>query len=187
MYIPTWIVVIVVITGVYFYIRSKRRVGTITRDESLTIEQMWERAEGNMMRVLMKSPNLEDYLQDERDMVKAMERDMIRLRERYKHDTKKQVEIARDWMDYSNAVAEIKFARERLDVDMEDTAYDSFDERTKEHYVTVQEIAKRVGEILGEDSSSKIVHDRLIKIAEAMDKAGEKIQKKQNSKKISSQ
>lgn len=70
-------------------------------------------------------------------MMKAMEIDMFRLRERHKHDPKKQLEVARDWMEYSNAVVEIKFDREMLDVDMEDTVYDSFDERTKEAYVTV--------------------------------------------------
>lgn len=167
MYIPTWIIVIIIIAGVYFYTRYKKRTTASAEDESLTFEQMWGRAEGYMKIVLMKSPNLENYLQDERDMVRAMERDMIRLRERYKHEPIKQLEIARDWMDYSNAVSEIKFARERLDVDMEETAYDSFDERTKEPYVTVQEVAKRVEEILGKDSSSKLVHDRLRKHAEA--------------------
>lgn len=107
-----------------------------------------------------------------------MERDMIRLRERYKHDPKKQLEVAHDWMDYSSAVAQIKFAREMLDVDMEDTAYDSYDERTKEAHVTVQEIGKRVEEILGKDSSAKLVHDRLKKQADVVNEVGEKMQKR---------
>lgn len=179
MYIPTWLIIIVVIAGVYFYLRSKKRGerGVTAEGEALTAEEMWQRAEGNMARVLEKSPLLEDYLQDERDMVKAMERDMIRLRERFKHDPKKQLEVARDWMDYSGAVAQIKFAREMLDVDMEDTAYDSYDERAKESYVAVQEIGKRVEEILGRDSSSKLVHDRLRKQAEVINDIGEKIEK----------
>lgn len=179
MYISTWIIVIIVIAGIYLYSRSKKRgeKGITADGESLTAEEMWERGEANTARVLEKSPLIENYLQDERDMVKAMERDMIRLRERFKHDTKKQLEVARDWMDYSGAVAQIKFAREMLDVDMEDTAHDSYDGRTKESYITVQEIGKRVEEILGNDSSSKLVHDRLRKQAEAIDEIGGKMQK----------
>ena len=180
MYISTWIIIAIVIAGIYFYSQYKKRdKKDITGEvEMLTAGEMWQRAEGNMARVLSKSPNLENYLQDERDMVKAMERDMLCLRERFKHDPKKQLEVARDWMDYSAAVARIKFSREWLDVDMKDTAYDSHDERTKESYVAVQEIEKRVEEILGKDSSSKLVHDRLRKQAEAVDEIFAKKQKK---------
>lgn len=181
MYISTWIIVVVVIAGIYFYSRSKKgNQNLVVGNESLTAEEMWERAEMNMAKVLSKSPNLENYLQDEREMVKAMERDMVRLRERFKHDPKKQLEVARDWMDYSGAVDRIKFSREWLDVDMEDTAYDAHDERTKEAYVAVQEIAKRVEEMLGKDSSSKLVHDKLKKHAEVVDEIMTKEQKKPN-------
>jgi hypothetical protein len=155
--------------GIYLYFRSKKSNPKLeTGNASLTVEEMWERAEGKMAEVLSKSPSLENYLQDERDMVKAMESDMIRLRERFKHDPKKQSEVARDWMDYSSAVARIKFSREWFDCDDKDTALDSHTERTREPYVTVQEIGKRVEDILGKDSSSKLVHDRLRKNAEAV-------------------
>lgn len=182
MYIPTWLIVIAIGIGIYFYFRSKKR-SEVSDGEPTTVQEMWERAEYNMARVLEKSPNLEEYLQDERDMVRAMERDAIRLRERYKHNPEKQKEVARDWMDYSNAIAEIKFAREMLDVDWEDDAYDRHDERTKESYLVVQEVAKRVESELGEESSSKIVHDRLRKQAEAINEIGEKKSKKKKKEK----
>ncbi len=167
MYISTWIIIIIVIVGIYFYRKSKKQNKSISENQLLTADEMWVRAEVYMERVMRKSPNIEKYLQDERDMVKAMERDMVRLRERFKHDPKKQLEIAQGWMDYSHAVERIKFSRELLDVDMEHNAYDSHDERTKEAWITIPEIAKRVENILGKDSSSKLVHDRLYRNAEA--------------------
>ncbi len=170
MYISTWIIVAMIIAGIYFYSRSKKNgLNLRAENESLTVEEMWKRASENMAEVLSKSPNLENYLQDERDMVKAMERDMMRLRERFKHDPKKQLEIAQDWMAYSHAVERVKFSREWLDVDMKSTAYDSHEERTKEAYVTIQEVAKRVEEMLGQDSSSKFVHDKLKRKAQAVE------------------
>ena len=71
-----------------------------------------------MASVVEKSPNLEkNHLQTEREMVKAMEKDMVRLRERFKHDAKKQNEIARDWNGiYSSCVGVIKQSRELLRV-----------------------------------------------------------------------
>ena len=176
MYIPTWLIIIVVITGIYFYLQFRKRNSAI-ENQDLTTEDMWRRAETNMAMVLEKSPLIEDYLQDERDMIKAMERDMIRLRERYKHNTQKQTEVARDWMDYSNAIVEIKFAREMLDVDMEDSSWESFDERTKDVFIVIQEIAKRVEKVLGQESSSKLVHDILRKKADAVDEIGKEQQK----------
>ncbi len=167
MYISIWVIVILVIAGIYMYSKSKRsNQNSATVNGSLTFEEMWERAETNMAKVLSKSPSLENYLQDERDMVKSMETDMARLRERFKHDSKRRFEIARDWMDYSAAVERVKFSREWFDVDDKDTAFDSHLERTRNPYIAIQEIGKRVEDILGKDSNSKIVHDRLKKKAE---------------------
>lgn len=188
MYIESWLLVVVVVVGVVVYIIYKsRKKDSSSDDEPKTIKGMWKMAEFNMDRVLEKSINLEKYLQDERDMVQAMERDMIRLRERYKHNDQKQKEIAHDWMDYSSSIQQIKFAREMLDVDMDDDAYDNFDERAKEAYIKVQEIGDRVAKELGKDSSSKLVHDRLRKKAKAADEvlneSFDKIQKEEKKNK----
>jgi DNA-directed RNA polymerase subunit N (RpoN/RPB10) len=101
-------------------------------------------------------------------MVVAMEKDAIKLRERYKHNPDKQKDIARDWMNYAKAVQELKSASELLDVDWEDGAYDRFDENTKESYAVVYEVGKRVLDELGKESHLKVVHDRLQKKAEAV-------------------
>ena len=163
------IIIIMAIASIVLYVllKEKKDDGINTGNKLLNIEEMWERASTSMAQVLEESPNLENYLQDERDMVKSMEIDMLRLRERYKHDLVKQLEIARDWMDYSRAVAKIKTAAEIMEVDMEETAHDSYEKRTKEASLIIQEVSKRIEELLGEDSQSKIVHDRINKRIES--------------------
>ena len=170
MYLPVWVIIIAIILGVYFYNSSKNkknRESELIENDDLSVDFMWEFAEGNKSAVLAESPNLEKYLQDERDMVNAMELDMIRLRERFKYDEKKQREIAQDWMDYSGAVNDEKSASELLDVNNEDTAYDEYRESTKKADLVIQEVSRRVEELLGEKSASKIVHDRLKKKAKS--------------------
>lgn len=167
MYIPIWIIV----AGAIIYFLWIRKRSVVSDGEPTTVEEMWRSAEWSMGRVMEKSPlsGLEEIgsFKDEREMVKAMETDAIRLRERYKHDPEKQKRIARDWMDYAKAVQEVKSAREMLDVDWEDGAYDRFDESTKESYAVIHEVAKRIEDELGKDSHLKVVHDRLRKHAQA--------------------
>jgi len=165
MYIPIWILFAGVI--VYFYIKNRNK--DILDDVPRNIDELWELAESYKRHVLEKSPNLEDYLQDERDMINSMERDMIRLKERYKHDSEKQKHIANDWVDFAKAIWDTKSARERLDVNVGDDAYDIFDEATKEAFIVTQEITERVIKDLGEDSAMKIVGDRMKKRGEDAD------------------
>lgn len=124
---------------------------------------------------------LEDHhFQDQRDMITAMEVDMIRLRERYKHDSSKQYNIAQDWMDYSSSVFKVKLAKEFLNVDMDYNAYDNYYEKTKEAYIRIDEVFKRVEKELENDSVSKIVHERLKKKAGEIDKIFENENKNEN-------
>lgn len=169
MYIPAWLIVGLVIIGIYVYLQSRRKNSAVA-NKALTTEDMWRQAEALKAMVLAESPLPKEFLQNEIDMVEAMERDMVRLRERHKHDPQKQNEIARDWMDYANAVEELKSASVNLDLD---GAWDRYGEATKKAWVAVQEIAKRVEEELGKDSSSRSVHDNLRKKADALDKISE--------------
>lgn len=121
-----------------------------------SVEQVWELGNRNRDRVLEYSYLIDDYLHDEREGVRAMETDSIRLRERFKHDAAKQRQIAEDWCNYANALREVKSARELLDVDSEDDAFDRHDDRTKDSHITIQEIGKRVMDALGEQSHLKV-------------------------------
>lgn len=126
-------------------------------------KEMWKKAEVSMAKVMEKSPNIEKYLQDDRDRVQAMEKDMIRLRERFKQDSKKQSEISRDWMDFANAMDEMKSAKEMLDVAVNEKEDEVIRENIEKSFVIAEEIYERVKRILGKESASKIVNDRLAK------------------------
>jgi len=61
----------------------------------------------------------------------ATERDYLHLKERYKHDVQKRLELAVDWSEYAKAVRELSSARDMLDVDWSNKAYDNFEEKVK--------------------------------------------------------
>lgn len=168
MYIPWWFIIIVAIVGLVLYSRHNQKRLLGLENEPLNAEAMWAAALHYKEAVIEKSPLIEDFLQDERDMVKAMEVDMIRLKQRFQHDPKKLEEIAQDWMNYTKAVKDTKFSREMLDVDMDDNALENHWERTKEPSITIEEVAKRVGVLLGAESQSKVVHNRIDAKSEAV-------------------
>lgn len=159
MFIPTWVLIIAIIVA-FFYLKNKKGKNN-SEEDNISPEGNWQGAERYKELVLEKSPLLEGFLEDEKDMVKSMEMDMIILRERYKYDKAKQAEVAQDWYDFAKAVYNVKSSSERLDVDMEDNAFDNFLERTKEPHAIIQEVIKRVENLLGEESNIKKVHERL--------------------------
>lgn len=161
MYIPFWFIFLIIIVIIYLYFKSRKKKD-IYETSDLTIEEMWNRAKNYMDTVLENSPILGDYLQDEKDMVIAMEKDMIRLNERQKFNEDKKYEIARDWMDYSYAVTNIKLAKELIQVATEENDYIINDKLLLTSYLTIKEIALRVQKELGENAYSKIVHDKNI-------------------------
>lgn len=151
MYVPAWFMIgiFVFIVASYFYLNY--REGRVIDNQALSTEEMWRQGNLGMAKVLKKVSLPEEFLQDEINMVKRMEKDMIRLREKYQNDPKKQREIARNWMNYANAVVEIKNSREEFDTDLKEGAFDRFDERTKKTYLAIEEIASRVKERLEKD------------------------------------
>ena len=183
MYIPIWLIVV----GVIVYFIWFKKKNSVSSDWPSTVEEMWNSAKYSMGRVIEKSPisGLEEIgsFNNEREMVKAMENDAIKLRERYKHDPVKQVQIARDWMDYANAVQEVKTATEMLDVDWEDGAYDRFNESTKEAYAVIREVGKRVEDELGKESHIKYIHDKMKKKAEAVNEVFAEKEERETNKK----
>lgn len=160
MYIPIWVLIIAIIVT-FFYLKSKKAKDG-SEEDNISPEGNWKGAERYKELVMGKSP-LEGFLKDERDMVKTMEIDMIRLRERYKYDKTKQAEIAQDWYDFAKAVYGIKSSSERLDVDMGDNAFESHFERTKEPHAIIQEVTKRVEELLGDGATIGKVRERIEK------------------------
>ena len=78
----TWLVLVSwFLWSIWNWVRSRRPP---------SVEQVWELGNRNRDRVLEYSHLMDDYLHDEREGVRAMETDSIRLRERFKHDAAKQ-------------------------------------------------------------------------------------------------
>jgi hypothetical protein len=59
------------------------------------------------------------------------------------------LELVKDWCDYTDAMHKLAYARDMLDVDTGDNAYDTYGDRVKEPHITRQEIEKRFQEALG--------------------------------------
>ena len=144
-----WLVIIgYFLWGLVAWLRSRRPP---------SVEELWRMGNRKRDSVLEYSHILDDYLHVEREIVRAMEADSIRLRERFKHDAAKQRQIAQDWCDYAGAVDELKDSREFLDVDSADNAFERHHERTKESSIAIQEIGNRVMNALGDQSNLKFV------------------------------
>ncbi len=159
MYIPIWLVILLIFGAIYFYFK---RSGD---NKPNTVEELWKRADYLKKSVMEKSmiASLEEMndFENLREMIRAMETDSLRLRERYKYNQEKQKQVAQDWMNYANAIRQIKFASELLDTDMEKGAHDRFNERVKGSYASIWEITKRMEDELGKESHLKAVNDLL--------------------------
>lgn len=183
MYIPIWILILGIIVAFFYFKNKKTKNGS--EEDNISPEGNWQGAERYKELVLKKSPLLEGFLEDEKDMVKAMEMDMIRLRERYKYDNAKQAEIAQDWYDFAKAVYEVKSSSEMLDVDMSDNAFENHSERTKEPHAVIQEVTKRVETLLGKESNIKTVRERLEgKQPKGLDEIVKEVVKKKEDKAV---
>lgn len=128
-----------------------------------SVEKLWDMGSRERDSVLEYSPLMDDHFHDERELVRAMEADSIRLRERFKHEPVRQRQIAQDWFDYAAAVDNVKSSREYLNVDDAEEAFEKHFERTKDSQIVIQEIGKRVIDILGEQSQLRSVLDQIEK------------------------
>ena len=80
----------------------------------------------------------------------ATERDYLHLKEQFKHDEKKQLELASDWCEYAEAIRDLSSAADLLDVDMSQNAYENYGESAKEPHIKRHEIEKRFQTLRGE-------------------------------------
>ncbi|MFC1751458.1 hypothetical protein ACFL2V_22050 [Pseudomonadota bacterium] len=156
MYIPGWLIIVFIVVAILFYIKY--------RSENPPTGAMWKEAEANMQIVLDESFVPEgDELQVERKFIKTMEVDMKLLRERYKDNPEKLKQIARDWMNYSDAIVQKKTAREMLIVAHGDDVAEAIkdvQERSERAIIVIEEITKRIEKELGKDSNIKKIQNK---------------------------
>ncbi len=146
MYIPTLLILIAIAIGIYFYTKSNKNKSL---NSSSTKKDKWEQAEEQMAKILKRCQG-KDYVEKELKEVKDMRDEIIRIRERYKHETQKNNQIVQDWFDYTTAMLIIVNAIVDDEVkssvgygDSDDNLEDFF-QTTKEPKIIVEEITKRI-------------------------------------------
>ncbi|MCA9368864.1 hypothetical protein KC721_01065 [Candidatus Woesebacteria bacterium] len=145
MFIPIWIIVIAV---VIFYYWSKSNQSNIQTNSSEYFEEIASRYKEYLFELAhFDSPRIID-LQDKH---LVMEINYLRLKQRISHNEEKKIEIARDWASYVQSLNELKSARVLLDVDMSESAYENFEEASKEPYIITEEVEKKFKSLLGKD------------------------------------
>ena len=149
MYLPVWLIVIIVVVVFYIYRSNKEKSGSFLHKPNVDdIEKGVDFQKDQIFSLEhFDSPHFID-LQDAFD---TMEINYLRLKQRFSHTPEKFLEIAEDWYKYTEALREMKFARVMLDVDMSEDAFDNMHERGKEPVIIRQEVEKKFKTLLGED------------------------------------
>ena len=80
-----------------------------------------------------------------------MEKNYLRLKQRFSTEKHKRLEIAQDRYKYVQTLNEIKFQNVMLTCSDNDNAYENYDELTKETYIIQDEIEKKFKLLLGKD------------------------------------
>lgn len=152
MFVPTWLIVMALAVFALSLMRS-RHSGP---EMAPSVDGLWAKADASKRKVLEYNHLIDDYLYDERQLVNAMELDSIRLRERFKHDPHRALQVATDWRDFADAVDVLTDERELLDVASGDNAFETFCDATKESSIAIEEIGQRVIGMLGDESCLKL-------------------------------
>jgi hypothetical protein len=170
-------IAILVVAGAIVYLAfviKKRNKNTAhNSNRAGSIEELEQRAEYYKKSVFEENHLGLDFKTEHSKLV-AMEKDFLRLRERFKHDAVKIKMISEDWFDYCYAMWEIKHAQEMLDVDLSDNAYENFEDSSKEFFIKVQEIEKRFEEMLENDATISHVNKTIFEKQKTFDSVIEK-------------
>lgn len=94
------------------------------------------------------SPILYDIHEDDEKRLKETEDKYVRLKERYKYEPKILYKLALDWRDYNLNMFGKVSEWQKLGVNLEENAYNKYDEEIKEHQPIIEEIEKRFDNLL---------------------------------------
>lgn len=85
----------------------------------------------------------------------------IRLKEKYKHDVTKQVQLAEDWMNYAyNVSSKSTNFYLSLDAQEEDADSEEREEKAREAHLKIEEIENRFASLLGSGYEEELKLDR---------------------------
>jgi len=159
--------IILIVIGILVYLIYKS-IKINPKKVKLSVEEILQKARENKEKILgrCKKQNYNLY-QDEIDMLEAMEEDVIRLNERHKHNSETAIQISNDYLDYTNALSKIIKAGIFDDAKSFVGYGDSLDNledyhaETKNPHIIVQEIGKRIIEMVGDDSKYKKILNKM--------------------------
>lgn len=145
MYIPTWVIIVIVAVILLIW-KSKKKFERPASVESIenSVQFLKERI---FELEHFDSPHFIDY----QDAFDAMEINYLRLKQRFSHTPEKVLEIAKDWWTYVEALGNLKHARVMLDVDMEDDSWERAGESMKGPSIIREEIEKKFKSLLTGD------------------------------------
>lgn len=151
------IIIAVLVYLIYINIKIKPE-----KNEQVGTEEILQRAQKNKEEILNKCKKQSHGLcDDEISMIEAVETDIFRLRERYKHDQKIITQVLNDYLAYTIALLKIIKAdildEAKSSVGYGDDSLDSYHKETKEQKIIIVEIGKRIIDMVGQDSSYKTI------------------------------
>ena len=137
------VLVIIVIVGVCLWYFGKK-------DPNKTIEDLESRAYWLYNMSLEKSDNpiIYNITEDDEIRLKKTEESYIRLKEKFKHDTKKIIEVVIDWRDYCLEMHHKVLEWKKFGVNLESDADKEFEDGIKNSELVMSEIEKRFEKLL---------------------------------------
>lgn len=147
-----WLILFAIIISAYLIIKAIREQGPEGQTKKINkeIESIKTAVEFFRSVVMKKEPELieSEILEELRQDLLTMEEKYFRLKERYKNDFKKLLEITKDWVNYSDSLKTLHFAWCILETDLSETATDNYDEKVAEPRIKKDEIEKKWNNLL---------------------------------------
>jgi len=154
--------IILIIIAIFLYKIYKGQKPKVLMSKEETMENIQTEIKEKEDKLLnkIKTNRLKDYMQTETIMFDCGRKNFLRLSERFKHDGVKFAQIVKDWMDYIEAVSDIIFVNEMLDVCTSKEA-NGYYKQQDELFIKIQEIEKRYKNLLGDKyiDPSKLIND----------------------------
>lgn len=148
MYIPTWLIIIVLVVLFIFWEKKKNRSINETPE---TVDSIEDKITFLKERIFslehFDSPHFIDY----QNCFDTMEVNYLKIKQRFYHTTEKVLEISKDWHKYVEALYDLKHVRIMLDVDWSDNAWDTARDNSKEPEIIKEEIEKKFKTLLSKD------------------------------------
>ena len=107
--------------------------------------------EENLWKEIKNPVLLKGRSQDETSLLECGKLNYIRLKERFKHDDIKRGQVNKDWFDYLEALKDLIYEREMLDISTAEDESNAHFDSIEELHIKIQEIEKRFKELLGSE------------------------------------